>query len=101
MTVNTYAQIGLVVILMHIRAKFPFIRSNMSSVRQNSIHFVPVFLFICALAPATERIAGFLLKFRDRVPHINRQLKIALFRFEEIRSGGELEEGRTDQEVLL
>ncbi|XP_020607555.1 uncharacterized protein LOC110046209 [Orbicella faveolata] len=54
MTLSTYAYIALVVMLMHITTKFPFSRSNMSSVRQYSIYFVPVFLIICALAPATK-----------------------------------------------
>jgi len=33
----------------------------MSSVRQHPIYFVPVFLFIFALAPATEGIIVFIL----------------------------------------
>ena len=84
MTVSTYAQRVLVVNLMQIRAKSPFISSNMSSVRQHSIHFVPVFLFICALAPVTEGMVGFLLKLRECVSCINRHFKIVLFLLEEI-----------------
>ena len=78
MTVNTYAQIAVVVILMYIRAEFPFSRSNMSSVRQDPIYFVPVLLFIFILAPATEGMVVFLLKFCDRIFHINLKSKFIL-----------------------
>ena len=46
---------------MYITPKFPFSRSNMSSVRQHPIYFIPVFLFIFVLAPATEGIIVFIL----------------------------------------
>jgi len=84
--VSTYAQIVPVVILMHIWEQLPVSQSNMSCVR--SIHFVPVFLFVCALAPATEGMEGFLLTLRDRVPYINRQLKIILCLLDKIWGRG-------------
>ena len=66
------------------QSKFLLSRSNMSSVHQHSMSFVPVFLFICALAPATEGIRVFPLKFCGRIPCINCQLKVILRLFEKI-----------------
>ena len=40
----------------------------MSSVRQHSIYFVPVFFLLCAFAPATEGMGAFLLRLHDRIP---------------------------------
>lgn len=84
MTVSTYAQMFLVVILMYIRAKLPFSGSNMSSMRQHPIYFVAVLLFNFALAPATEGM----VVFSDRTPYIYRQLKFILCLVEETTSEG-------------
>lgn len=84
MTVSTYAQIFLVVILLYIRAKLPFSGSNMSSMRQQPIYFVAVLLFNFALAPATEGM----VVFSDRTPYIYRQLKFILCLVEETTSEG-------------
>ena len=96
MTVCTYAKIALVDILMHIRAEFPFSRSNMSSVRQDPIYFVPVFLFLFILAPATEGMVVFILKFRDHISHINRKLKFILCLVKGMKTRRQLGERRTD-----
>ena len=50
----------------------------MSSVRQHPIYFVLDFFLICAFAPVTEGMVAFLLKFRNRIPYINRHLQFIL-----------------------
>lgn len=84
MTVSTYAQIFLVVILIYIRAKLPFSGSNMSPMRQHPIYFVAVLLFNFALAPATEGM----VVFSDRTPYIYRQLKFILCLVEKLQVKG-------------
>ena len=101
MAVSTYAQIFLVVILMQIRAKLPFSERNMSSVSQHPIYFVPVLLFIFALAKATEGIVVLFLKLSDCIPYIYRQLKFILCLVEETASGKKLGEGHTHKELPL
>ena len=72
----------------------------MSSVRQRRSYHVLVSMFIFALAPATEGMAVFLLKFRDRIPYINRKLKF-MFCQRNVNSGRELGEGHTDSGSLF
>ena len=47
-------------------------------------YHVLVSMFIFVLAPATEGMVVFLLKFRDCIPNSNRQLKFILCLVEEI-----------------